>query len=310
MEINIWFWIGFNIFVLFMLALDLWVFHKKSAEVSVKEALTWSWIWISLAMVFNGLIYSWFWQEKALEFLAGYVIEKALSVDNIFVFTIVFAYFSIPKMYQHKILFWWVLWAIFFRVIFIFAGVSLLENFHWIIYVFGAILLYTAWKLITGGEMKVDPEKSLVIKFVSKLIPFKKELHWDKFFVREKAKLYGTPLFMCLIFIETADLVFAVDSIPAILAITQDKFIVYTSNVFAIMWLRSLYFALAGIIDRFHYLPIGLAFILAFVGTKMLIIDFYKIPIHYSLVVIITILVMSISFSMYRTRWIDASNPK
>lgn len=310
MEINIWFWVGFNVFVLFMLALDLWVFHRKSSEVSVKEALIWSWIWISLAMVFNGLIYNWFWEEKALEFLAGYLIEKALSVDNIFVFTIIFAYFSIPKMYQHKILFWWVLWAIFFRVIFIFAWVSLLENFHWIIYVFGAILIYTAWKLISWWEMKVDPEKSLVIKLVSKLIPFKKEIHWDKFFIHEKAKLYGTPLFMCLIFIETADLVFAVDSIPAILAITQDKFIVYTSNVFAIMGLRSLYFALAGIIDRFHYLPIGLAFILAFVGTKMIIIDFYKIPIHYSLVVIMTILVMSISFSLYKTRWDVVSQEK
>lgn len=285
-----------------MLALDLWVFHKKSQEVSVKEALTWSAIWISLALVFNGLIYHWFGQDKALEFLTGYLIEKVLSVDNIFVFTIIFAYFAIPKAYQHKVLFWWVLGAIFFRVIFIFAGVSLLENFHWIIYVFGAILLYTAWKLISWGEMKVDPEKSYAIKLASKIIPFKKELHGDKFFIREKAKLYGTPLFMCLIFIETADLVFAVDSIPAILAITQDKFIVYTSNVFAIMWLRSLYFALAGIIDRFRYLPIGLAFILAFVGTKMLIIDLYKIPVHYSLIVILTILVMSISFSLYRTK--------
>jgi tellurite resistance protein TerC len=288
-----------------MLALDLWVFHRKSEEVSVKEALTWSGIWIGLALVFNGLIYKLFGEQKALEFLTGYVIEKALSVDNIFVFTIIFAYFSIPKAYQHKVLFWWVLWAIFFRVIFIFAGVSLIENFHWIIYVFGGILLYTAWKIISGGEMKVNPEKSYVIKLVSKIIPFKKELHGDKFFIREKAKIYGTPLFMCLIFIETADLVFAVDSIPAILAITQDKFIVYTSNVFAIMWLRSLYFALAGVIDRFKYLPIGLAFILAFVGTKMLIIDIYKIPIHYSLVVILTILVMSISFSLYRTKDVE-----
>lgn len=302
MEINIWFWVGFNLFVLFMLALDLGVFHRKSQEVSVKEALTWSAIWISLALVFNWLVYQWFWEQKALEFLTWYLIEKALSVDNIFVFTIIFAYFAIPKAYQHKVLFWWVLGAIFFRVIFIFAGVSLLENFHWIIYVFGAILLYTAWKLISWGEMKVDPEKSFAIKLASKIIPFKKELHGDKFFTRENAKLYGTPLFMCLIFIETADLVFAVDSIPAILAITQDKFIVYTSNVFAILWLRSLYFALAGIIDRFRYLPIGLAFILAFVGTKMLIIDLYKIPVHYSLIVIVTILVMSISFSLYATK--------
>jgi tellurite resistance protein TerC len=302
MEITIWFWAWFNVFVLFMLALDLWVFHRKSAEVSVKEALTWSGIWISLALVFNWLIYNWFWEQKALEFLSGYVIEKALSVDNIFVFTIIFAYFAIPKAYQHKILFWWVLWAIFFRVIFIFAWVSLLENFHWIIYVFGAILLYTAYKLITGWEMKVNPEKSLVIKWVGKIIPFKKELHGDAFFTREKWILYGTPLFMCLIFIETADLVFAVDSIPAILAITQDKFIVYTSNVFAIMWLRSLYFALAGVIDRFRYLPIGLAFILAFVGTKMLIIDIYKIPVQYSFAIILTILIMSVSFSLYRTQ--------
>ncbi len=310
MEINIWFWVGFNLFVLFMLALDLWVFHRKSEEVSVKEALTWSWVWISLALIFNGLIYTWFGEEKALEFLAGYVIEKALSVDNIFVFTIIFAYFAIPKAYQHKILFWWVLGAIFFRVIFIFAGVSLLENFHWIIYIFGGILLYTAWKLISWWEMKVDPEKSMVIKLVRKIIPFKKEFHGDKFFVREKAKIYWTPLFMCLIFIETADLVFAVDSIPAILAITQDKFIVYTSNVFAILWLRSLYFAFAGVIDRFRYLPIGLAFILAFVGTKMLIIDLYKIPVQYSLAVILTILVMSVSFSLYKTKWGESNQEK
>ncbi len=302
MEINIWFWVGFNLFVLFMLALDLWVFHRKSEEVSVKEALAWSWVWISLAMVFNGLIYKWFGEQKALEFLTWYVIEKALSVDNIFVFTIIFAYFAIPKAYQHKVLFWWVLGAILFRVIFIFAWVALIENFHWIIYVFGGILIYTAYKLITWGEMKVDPEKSLVIKWVGKIIPFKKKLHGDRFFIKEKAKIYGTPLFMCLIFIETADLVFAVDSIPAILAITQDKFIVYTSNVFAILGLRSLYFALAGMIDRFRYLPIGLAFILAFVGTKMLIIDLYKIPVMYSLLVIITILVMSVSFSLYKTR--------
>lgn len=302
MEINIWFWVWFNVFVLMMLALDLWVFHRKSQEVSVKEALTWSAIWISLALVFNGLIYNWFGQEKALEFLTGYLIEKALSVDNIFVFTIIFAYFAIPKAYQHKVLFWWVLWAIFFRIIFIFAGVSLLENFHWIIYIFWGILLYTAWKLISGNEMKVDPEKSYAVKLVGKIIPFKKELHDDAFVIREKGKLYGTPLLMCLVFIETADLVFAVDSIPAILAITQDKFIVYTSNVFAILWLRSLYFALAGIIDRFRYLPIGLAFILAFVGTKMLLVDLYKIPVHYSLIVIVTILVMSVSFSLYSTK--------
>ena len=302
MEITIWFWVGFNAFVLMMLALDLGVFHKKSAVVSVKEALIWSAVWITMALIFNVLVYNWFGEQKALEFFTGYLIEKALSVDNIFVFTIIFAYFAIPKEYQHKVLFWGVLGALLFRVIFIFAWVSLLENFHWIIYVFGAILLYTAYKLISGGEMKVDPEHSLVVKMVGKIIPFKKELHGDKFFIRENAKLYGTPLFMCLIFIETADLVFAVDSIPAIMAITQDKFIIYTSNVFAIMWLRSLYFALAGIIDRFHYLPIGLSFILAFVGTKMILIDIYKIPIHYSLIVIVTILVMSISFSLYKTR--------
>lgn len=308
MEITIWFWIYFNLFVLVMLALDLGVFHRKSKEVSVKEALIWSGVWISLALIFNGFIYQWFWEQKALEFLTGYLIEKALSVDNIFVFTLIFAYFAIPKEYQHKVLFWWVLGAIFFRVIFIFAGVALIDNFHFIIYIFGAILLYTAWKILRGWEMKVDPENSKVIQFVSRIIPFKKELHGDKFFIKEKGKTYGTLLFMCLIFIETADLVFAVDSIPAILAITQDKFIVYTSNVFAILGLRSLYFALAGIIDRFRYLPIGLAFILAFVGSKMLLVDLYKIPVQYSLAVILTILVMSVSFSLYATKKEEASS--
>ncbi|HRZ96194.1 MAG TPA: TerC family protein [Paludibacter sp.] len=302
MEINIWFWVIFNAFVLLMLALDLGVFHKKLHVVSVKEALVWSGVWISLALCFNGLIYYLFGETKALEFFTGYVIEKALSVDNIFVFVLIFSYFHIPPIYQHKVLFWGIIGALIMRVIFIFAGVALLEKFHWTIYIFGAILIFTGIKMLFEKDKKIEPDKNPVIKFFKKLIPTTNELHNDKFFIKQNKKTYATPLFIVLIMIEITDLIFAVDSIPAILAVTQDHFIVYTSNVFAILGLRSLYFALANVIERFKYLAIGLAIILVFVGIKMVIIDFYKIPIQLSLLFIFLTLSASVIFSLYKTK--------
>ena len=302
MEINNWFWIIFNAFVLLMLALDLGVFHKKLHVVSVKEALIWSGIWIFLALCFNGLILYIFGQTKALEFFTGYVIEKALSVDNIFVFVLIFSFFQIPPVYHHKVLFWGIIGALIMRVIFIFAGVALLEKFHWTIYVFGAILIFTGIKMLSSKDKQIAPDKNPLIRIFKKIFPTTNELHEDKFFIKQNNKRFATPLFIVLIMIEITDLIFAVDSIPAILAVTQDQFIVYTSNVFAILGLRSLYFALANIIDRFKYLAIGLALILVFVGVKMIIVDFYKIPIFISLIIIFIILTSSILFSLYKTR--------
>lgn len=302
MEINSWFWIIFNAFVLLMLALDLGVFHKKLHVVSVKEALVWSAIWITLALCFNGFIYFAFGETKALEFLTGYVIEKALSVDNIFVFVLIFSYFNIPTIYQHKVLFWGVIGALIMRVIFIFAGVALLEKFHWTIYIFGAILIFTGVKMLLEKDKKMEPDKNPIMKLFRKFIPTTNELHEDRFFVRKNNKNYATPLFAVLVMIEITDLIFAVDSIPAILAVTQDHFIVYTSNVFAILGLRSLYFALANIIDRFKYLAVGLSIILVFVGLKMVIVDLYKIPIQLSLLFILLVLILSVVISMYKTK--------
>jgi len=302
MEVNIWFWIFFNAFVLAMLALDLGVFHRKLHVVSVKEALIWSGIWIILALCFNGFIYYKFGETPALEFFTGYLIEKALSVDNIFVFVLIFSYFQIPPIYQHKVLFWGIIGALIMRVIFIFAGVALLEKFHWTIYVFGAILIFTGIKLLFEKGKKIEPDKNPLIKFFKKIIPTTNELHDDKFFIKKNNKTFSTPLFIVLLLIEITDLIFAVDSIPAILAITQDHFIVYTSNVFAILGLRSLYFALSNVIERFKYLAVGLAFILVFVGIKMVLVDFYKIPIHFSLLIIFLILTISIVFSFLKTK--------
>ncbi len=297
MDTPIIFWIIFNAFVLLMLALDLGVFHRKTHTVSLKEALTWTFVWVVLALVFNAILYFWKGQQKALEFFTGYLVEKALSVDNIFVFIMIFTYFRIPSQYQHKVLFWGILGALVMRVIFIFAGVALIEKFHFTIYFFGALLIYTGYKMFNQNHAKIDPEKNPVIRFFKKFMPVTNELQGDKFFVKLDGKRFATPLFLVLILIETTDLIFAVDSIPAILAITQDQFIVYTSNVFAILGLRSLYFALAGIVHRFWLLSYGLAVVLVFVGIKMILIDFYKIPIEWSLMFIATIITGSILLS-------------
>ena len=298
MDTPIIFWILFNAFVLLMLALDLGVFHRKAHDVSVKEALTWTFVWIFLAMVFNAIIFYWKGQQQALEFFTGYLVEKALSIDNIFVFIMIFSYFQIPSKYQHKVLFWGILGALIMRVIFIFAGVALIEKFHFTIYVFGALLIYTGYKMFFHTNAKLEPDKNPVIRFFKKFMPVTPDLHEDKFFVKLNGKQFATPLFLVLILIETTDLIFAVDSIPAILAITQDQFIVYTSNVFAILGLRSLYFALAGVVHRFWLLSYGLAVVLVFVGIKMLLIDVYKIPIEWSLVFIAITITGSILLSL------------
>jgi tellurite resistance protein TerC len=298
METPVIFWIVFNAFVFVMLALDLGVFHRKSHEVSVKEALTWTFVWIFLALIFNVILYFWRGQQQALEFFTGYLVEKALSVDNIFVFIMIFTYFQIPSKYQHKVLFWGIIGALIMRVIFIFAGVALLEKFHFTIYIFGALLIFTGIKMFNHGSSKIEPDKNPVLKFFKKFMPVTPTLHEDKFFIRMDGKRNATPLFLVLILVETTDLIFAVDSIPAILAITQDQFIVYTSNVFAILGLRSLYFALSGIVHRFWLLSYALAIVLIFVGIKMTLIDFYKIPIEWSLLFIATIITASIFLSL------------
>ncbi|HYG04144.1 MAG TPA: TerC family protein [Chryseosolibacter sp.] len=294
-------WLGFNLFVLVMLALDLGVFHRKSEEISVKEALKWTAIWITLAMVFNLFLYKIMGKEKAIEFFTGYIIEKSLSVDNIFVIIMIFSYFHVPKAYQHKVLFWGILGALVMRVIFIFSGIELIHKFHWLMYVFGGFLIFTGIKMLIAGDTKIEPERNPVVKLVRKTFPVTKSFHGDKFFTRIQGRLWATPLFLVVMLIEATDLIFAVDSIPAILAISEDPFIVYTSNVFAILGLRSLYFALSGIETYFKYLKYGLSAILVFVGVKMCIVDFVKIPIELSLIVIVFTLGVSMMISLVAT---------
>lgn len=295
-------WAGFIAFVLAMLALDLGVFHRKSHAVTLKEAAVWSGVWISLAAVFNGLVYLWFGPTLALEFTTGYLIEKALSVDNIFVILVLFTYFRVPSEYQHRVLFWGILGALVMRAIFVFAGAALLTKFHWMIYVFGALLVVTGLKMLRSGDEQVDPDKNPLIRLVRRLLPLTAEFHGEKFFVRDGVKWVGTPLFLCLVAVEFTDLIFAVDSIPAIFAVTLDPFIVFTSNIFAILGLRSLFFLLAGVMDRFVYLKIGLAAVLLFVGTKMVIMDWYKVPVGLSLGIVGLILTTSIVASLFKTR--------
>ena len=297
-NVPIWVWVVFNLFVLAMLALDLGVLRRKSHEVGMKEALTWSAIWISLALLFNAGIYHFRGPQSGMEFLTGYLIEKALSVDNIFVFIMIFAYFKVPALYQHKVLFWGILGALVMRAICIAAGVKLLKEFHWLIYVFGAFLILTGIKMLTSHGKQIDPGKNPMLKLFRRIMPVTENFEGDRFFVRRDGRKWATPLFIALLFVEMSDLIFAVDSIPAILAITQDPFIVYTSNVFAILGLRSLYFALAGIMGMFHYLHYGLSAILVFVGTKMVIVDWYKIPVATSLGVVAGILVLSVVVSL------------
>jgi tellurite resistance protein TerC len=316
MDAPIWLWVGFNVFVLAMLALDLGVFHRKSHAVSSREALVWSVVWITLSLLFNVVIY-FFWDrmapastytnsEAALAFFTGYLIEKSLSVDNIFVFILIFSFFGVPAAYQHRVLFWGILGALIMRGILIAVGAALLHEFHWIIYIFGAFLIFTGIRMAWQHEENVEPDKNPVVKFFRRFMPVTEKFEGDKFFVRRAGQLMATPLFLILLVVESTDLIFAVDSIPAIFAVTQDPFIVYTSNVFAILGLRALYFLLANVMDKFQYLKFGLAAVLIFVGTKMVIVDVYKIPTLLSLAVVASILTISVLASLWKARKAEA----
>jgi len=300
-EITFWHWVAFVAFLILMLALDLGVFNKKQHEITVKEALITSAIWVVLSLAFNAVVFYLWDHQKGLEFLTGYLLEKSLSVDNIFVFILLFNFFDVPKKYQHKVLFWGIFGALIMRAILIFIGTALIAKFSWIIIIFGLFLIVAGLKMAFQKDERIHPEKNPVVKFVKKFIPVTPEYHQDKFFIR-KGGLFATPLFIVLIVVETTDLIFAFDSIPAILAITHDPFIVFTSNAFAILGLRALYFALAGFMDKFHYLKIGLSIILVFIGIKMLITGVFHIPTFGSLIVILTILTISIVASMFRNR--------
>jgi tellurite resistance protein TerC len=292
MSASAWLWIGFAILVVVLLALDLGVFHRKSHSVGMREAVGWSCAWIALALVFNAGVWIWRGSDKALEFLAGYCIELSLSVDNLFVFLLIFGYFKVPSAYQHKVLFWGILGALVMRAALIAAGVTLMQSFHWIIYVFGAVLVVSGIKMALERDKQVQPEKNPVLRLIRRWIPVTSEFRGDRFFVQEQRRL-ATPLLVVLVMLETTDLVFAVDSVPAVLAITTDPMIVYTSNVFAILGLRSMFFALAGLVNRFAYLHYGLAAVLVFVGVKMLLGGFYKIPTAISLLVVLLLVAAS-----------------
>jgi tellurite resistance protein TerC len=321
---QIWLWVGFNLFVLALLALDLGVFHRHAHRVSIKEAATWSVVWIALALLFNGGIYL-FWGrvapgsaytngDAALAFLTGYLIEKSLSVDNIFVFVLIFSSFAVPENYQHRVLFWGIIGALIMRAILILLGAALIEEFHWIIWLFGAFLIFTGVKMALHKDRQIRPAENALVRLLRRAMPVTASYQGPRFFVREAGKLMATPLLLVLLIVESTDLVFAVDSIPAIFAVTTDPFIVYTSNVFAILGLRSLYFLLAGVVDKFHYLKLGLSVVLAFVGVKMLAPDMsalligtrHNIPIEVSLGVIAAVLAIAIAASLLRARRLAA----
>jgi tellurite resistance protein TerC len=291
-------WGGFTLLVLGLLGLDLGVFHRRAHAIHVREALLWTLVWITLALLFNAGVYVWFGPERALEFFTGYVIEKALSVDNIFVFLVIFSYFAVPAALQHRVLFWGVLSALMMRAAFIVVGAALLQKFHWLLYIFGAFLVFTGLKLLRQRESGFHPERNLLLRTFQRLVPTVSAYHGPKFTVVQAGKRYATPLLLVLVAIEATDIVFAVDSIPAVFAITRDPFIVYTSNIFAILGLRALYFALAGLMEKFRYLRIGLAVVLTFVGAKMLLADLYQIPIAVSLVVIAASLAIAVAASL------------
>lgn len=299
MNHSAWLWGVFNVFVIAMLILDLRVFHRHAHEVKIREALLWSAFWIVLSLLFNVGIYLFEGSVVALEFFTGYIIEKSLSVDNLFVFLMIFSYFKVPAKYQHKVLFWGIVGALVMRAALIFVGVALINQFHWVLYIFGAFLVFTGVKMALQDEtVEVHPERNLIVRIFKRIMPVTPGYHEGKFFVKVDGKLYATLLFIVILVVETTDLVFALDSIPAIFAITRDPFIVYTSNVFAILGLRALYFALAGLLDLFHYLKFGLSIVLAFIGVKMLIEGIYEMPIGIALGVVAGVLSISILASI------------
>jgi tellurite resistance protein TerC len=296
----LYFWILFNLFALGMLALDLWVFHRPGRVVSFTKALGWSAVWVALAAVFALIVYCWQGHQTALEFVTGYVIELSLSVDNLFVFLLIFRYFSVPEEHQHGVLFWGILGALVMRGVFIGAGVGLLQRFHWIFYIFGALLIYSGVRLCVMGERQVNPANNPVVKALRRLIPVTDDFRGGKFFIRNlaDARLYATPLLVALVVIETSDVIFAVDSVPAVLAITLNAFIVYTSNVFAILGLRSMYLAVAGLMKIFRFLHYGLAVVLILIGLKMLTADYYPVPILLTLAGVAGVLLISVAVSV------------
>ncbi len=300
MHATLWGWIAFNLFILFLLALDLGVFHRKSHAVSTKEAALWTVAWISIALIFNAGVYYFAGHDAGLQFLTGYLLEKSLSVDNIFVFVLLFSLFAVPPVYQHRLLFWGVLGALIMRGALIGVGAYLISQFHWILYLFGLFLIFTGIKLFFQKEDEtIEPERNPLVRLLRRFMPVTSGYRGQKFFVREGGKLAATPLFVVLLVVETTDLLFAFDSIPAIFAVTQDAFIVYTSNVFAILGLRSLYFLLASVMGKFRFLKLGLSGILVFIGVKMLVMDIYHIPITLSLGVIAGVLTLSILASIF-----------
>ena len=291
------FWILFNLFVLAMLVLDLGVFHRRAHSYSFREALAWSALWVGLAAGFAVLVYFWHGHAAALEFTTGYLIELSLSVDNLFVFLVIFRFFRVPGELQHRVLFWGILGALITRGFFILAGVGLIRRFQWIIYIFGALLVWSGIKLLRQGETDIDPEKNPVLRAFRRWMPVTDDYVGEKFWVRQPG-LYATPLVVVLLVVETTDVLFAVDSIPAVLAITLNAFIVYTSNVFAIIGLRSMYFAVAGMIELFEYLHYGLSVVLIFIGGKMLVSHYYTVPTHLALGIVVAVIALSVAASL------------
>ena len=294
-----WLWIGFSAFILLMLMLDLGLLNRKAHTIKYREAATWSAVWVTLAMIFAGLVFYYQGTDRGLEFLTGYLIELSLSVDNLFVFLLIFSYFKVPAKYQHRVLFWGVMGALIMRLTMIFIGAVLIQRFHWIIYIFGAFLVYTGIKMFKQEELDIQPEDNPLVKFVTRFIPITRHYEEQKFFTRVKGRLTGTLLLLVLVIVEVTDLVFAVDSIPAIFAITTNTIIVYTSNVFAILGLRSMYFLLAGVVEKFQYLKMGLAIVLTFIGVKMLVVAVnVHIPIWFSLMFVAVVLLSSVAASL------------
>jgi tellurite resistance protein TerC len=292
-------WIVFNIFIVSMLIVDLMVFNRKPHEISIRESLVWTGIWIILAVIFGIGLYVFMSPESSLEYFTGYLIEKSLSVDNIFVFLLIFTYFGVDAKYQHRVLFWGIFGALVFRLIFIIAGVALIEKYHWVIYIFGAFLIFTGIKLGLEKDKEIRPDKNPVLKLVRRFVPITKNYYGQRFFVKRGKRYIATPMFVVLVVIETTDIVFALDSIPAIMAITRDTFIIYSANAFAILGLRALYFALSGIMRLFYYLHYGLALILVFIGIKMLLEGVYQIPTMVTLGIIISTLTISVLLSIF-----------
>jgi tellurite resistance protein TerC len=298
LQVDLWVWVAFIGFILAMLVVDLFVVHRDAHAVTVREAAIWSAIWVGLALAFGGVIWMWMGPQAGGQYLAGYLIEKSLSIDNVFVFALIFAAFAVPDRYQHRILFWGVLGALVFRAFFIAAGITLLERFHWTLYVFGAFLVITGIRMAIARDRHVDPSRNPVLRAMRRVIPMTDGYDDQRLVVRRAGRLMATPLLAVLVVIETTDIIFAVDSIPAILAVTTTPFLVFTSNAFAILGLRALYFLLAGMIDRFRYLKVGLAAVLVFVGAKMLLADVIHIPIGLSLAVIAGMIGLSVATSM------------